>query len=396
MMASALMVSALSGCAVGPDYRRPEVPSTPAYTAETLPEETAAAPDVEAGGTAQRFVLGQDIPEQWWNLFRSEALTALIRQALAESPTYAAAQAALRQAQEIRRAQIGALFPAVDATASASRIRFSGASIGQTGSDTFSLFNASVNVSYSLDLFGGVRRELEALQAQVDYQRFQVEGVYLALTSNIVTTVVKEAALRAQLLATRDILAVQEMQLEAIETRLRLGGASSSDVLTQRTELAQTRATLPPLEKELAQTRHLLAVLMGRYPHEAAELPAFDFDSIQLPQDLPVSLPSALASAASGHTRGGRAAARGECTDRCGDGKPLSAAHTDRQLWNAGGFDRQSLPQWHFRLQPGGRFVAAPFPRRSAECPAPRRSCRLRSGRGPVSRHRPAGIPERG
>ena len=294
LLAFLMMASALSGCAVGPDYRPPEAPSTPAYTAETLPEETAAAPDAEAGGAAQHFVLGQDIPEQWWSLFRSEALTALIRQALADSPTYAAAQAALRQAQEIRRAQMGALFPAVDATASASRTRFSGASIGQTGSDTFSLFNASVNVSYSLDLFGGVRRELEALQAQVDYQRFQVEGVYLALTSNIVTTVVKEAALRAQLLATRDILAVQEKQLEAIENRLRLGAASRSDVLAQRTEIAQTRATLPPLEKELAQTRHLLAVLMGRYPHEAAELPAFDFDGMQLPRELPVSLPSSL------------------------------------------------------------------------------------------------------
>ena len=188
----------------------------------------------------------------------------------------------------------GRSFPPWTQTSPRTAIRQSGAAIGQTGADTFTLFNASVNVSYTLDLFGGVRRELEALQAQVDYQRFQMEGVYLALTSNIVTTVVKEAALRAQLLATRDILAVQEKQLEAIENQLRLGGVSRSDLLAQRTEIAQTRATLPPLEKELAQTRHLLAVLAGRYPHEAAELPAFDFDSMQLPRELPVSLPSAL------------------------------------------------------------------------------------------------------
>ncbi len=288
------MASALSGCTVGPDYRRPEAPSVSVYTAGALPEETAAAPDAEAGGAAQRFVLGQDIPDQWWSLFRSEALAALIRQALADSPTYAAAQAALRQAQEIRLAQRGALFPAADATVSASRTRLSGAAIGQTGGDTFTLFNASVNVSYTLDIFGGVRRELEALQAQVDYQRFQMEGVYLALTSNIVTTVVKETALRARLLATRDILALQEKQLEVIENQLRLGGVSRSDVLAQRTEIAQTRATLPPLEKELAQTRHLLAVLAGRHPSEAAALPEFHFDGLQLPRELPVSLPSSL------------------------------------------------------------------------------------------------------
>ncbi len=294
MVASALTVSALSGCAVGPDYRQPEAPSVPAYTAGALPEETAAAPTAEAGGAAQRFVLGQDIPEQWWSLFRSEALATLIRRALADSPTYAAAQAALRQAQEIRRAQTGALFPSADATASASRTRLSGTAYGQTGTDTFNLFNASVNVSYTLDLSGGVRRELEALQAQVDYQRFQREGVYLALTSNIVTTVVKEVALRAQILATRDILALQEKQLDAIENQLRLGSVSRSDILTQRAEIAQTRATLPPLEKELAQTRHQLAVLMGRHPSEAAALPEFHFDSLHLPRELPVSLPSSL------------------------------------------------------------------------------------------------------
>ena len=294
MVATALAASALSGCAVGPDYRQPEAPPVPAYTAGALPEETAAARNIEAGGAAQRFIPGQDIPDQWWSLFRSEALTALIRGALADNPTYAAAEAALRQAQEIHRARAGALFPAADASITASRTRFSGAAIGQTGADTFSLFNASVNVSYTLDLFGGVRRELEAFQAQVDYQRFHLEGVYLTLTANIVTTAVKEAALRAQLLTTRDILTLQEKQLDAVENQLRFGSVPRSDLLAQRTEIARTRATLPPLEKELAQTRHLLAVLAGRYPSEAATLPAFDLSSLQLPRELPVSLPSSL------------------------------------------------------------------------------------------------------
>ncbi|MHB8772697.1 MAG: efflux transporter outer membrane subunit [Syntrophales bacterium] len=285
-----LAASAVSGCTVGPDYRRPDDPSAAAYTGGTFPEKTAAA-----AGAAQRFVPGQDIPEQWWTLFRSEALTAVIRRALADNPTYAAAQAALLQAQEIRTAQAGQLFPAVDATGSAYRARQSGAATGRTGASTSTLFNASVSVSYTLDLFGGVRRELEALQAQVDFQRFQLEGVYLALTANIVTTAVKEAALRARLAVTRDILTLQEKQLALIDSQLRLGSVSRSDLLAQRTEIARTRATLPPLEKELAQTRHLLAVLAGRYPHEAETLPEFGIDTLRLPRELPVSLPSSLA-----------------------------------------------------------------------------------------------------
>jgi len=284
----------LPGCAVGPDFRSPKAPSTNTYTATPLPEKTAAAPGV--GGAAQCFVPGQDIPAQWWTLFHSEALDQLIHLALADSPTLAAARAKLREAQENRRAQVGVVFsPKVDANFSAEREKFSGAAFGQTGTTgtTFNLYNASVSVSYLLDIFGGGRRELESLQSQVDYQRFQLEGAYIALTSNIVTTAVREASLRSQVRATREILTAQEKQLDVVECQFQLGGVSRSDVLAQRTQLAQTRATLPPLEKELSQTRHLLAVLAGMLPSEAT-LPEFDLDSLQLPQDLPVSLPSSL------------------------------------------------------------------------------------------------------
>jgi len=151
-----------------------------------------------------------------------------------------------------------------------------------------------VNVSYTLDLFGGARRELEALQSQVDFQRFQLEAAYLTITSNIVTTAVREALLRAQLSATQEIISAEARQLDIIEMQFQLGGAARSDVLAQRTQLAQTRATLPPLQMALAQTRHLLAVLMGRLPSEAVNLPQFTLDGLQLPIELPVSLPSSL------------------------------------------------------------------------------------------------------
>ena len=293
--AAGLIILAVTACTVGPDFHRPEAPKTGVYTAKALPDKTAAAP--VAGGDAQSFVFGQDIPALWWVVFHSDALDQLIRQALADSPTLAAAQAALREARQNVRAEIGAaFFPAIDANASAEREKFSGAAFGQPTSkgSTFNLYNASVNVSYALDIFGGARREVEALRSQVDYQRFQLEGAYLTLTSNIVTAAIKEASLRAQILTTQEVLKVEGEQLDLVERQLHLGGVSRSDVLAQQTQLAQTRATLPPLEKELQQTRHQLAVLVGKLPGEGATLPEFDLDGMKLPPELPVTLPSSL------------------------------------------------------------------------------------------------------
>ena len=290
----AILAAAFAGCAVGPDFRRPAPPAVASYTSEGAPGGTASAPGV--AGEAQRFVSGGEIPGRWWELFRSQALDRWIREALANSPTLAAAEATLRRAQEFRRARAGDLLPGVDGTVSASRQKPSGASFGAANlqNNPFTLYNATVSVSYSLDLFGKTRRELEALQAQIDYRGFQVEGARLALTSNIVTAAFQEASLRGQLQATRDILATQEELLAMVEKQFELGGISKTDVLAQRASLAQSRAVVPPLEKRLAQTRHLLAVLAGRFPGAAEDLPGFELGEFRLPEDLPVSLPSSL------------------------------------------------------------------------------------------------------
>ena len=293
-LAGAIVGSLVCGCAVGPDFRPPAPPGTSGYTATALPLETPASPGAKE--VPQRLVPGREIPARWWTLFGSEALDRLVQLALAKSPTLAAAQATLREARENRRAQLGVLFPRLDAGFTADRRKISGAAFGQPSSDfsPFTLYNASVSVSYGLDLFGGSRRELEALQAQVDYQRFQVEGVYLSLSANVVTSAIQEASLRAQLRATREILELQQQQLSLIEVRFRFGAVSEVEVLAQRSQLAQTVATLPPLEKDLSQNRHLLAVLAGKFPSEAAALPEFELEGLHLPQELPVSLPSAL------------------------------------------------------------------------------------------------------
>jgi NodT family efflux transporter outer membrane factor (OMF) lipoprotein len=290
----AALTATLAGCAVGPDFRTPSPPEATRYTETPLPAETVGAP--VTGGTPQRFVSGAKVADEWWTLYQSEPLNALIRAGIADSPTLSAAQATLVQVRETYAAREGALlYPGIDANASASRQKVAAAtSSGAGGGGTiFNLYNASVSVGYMLDFFGRNRRELEGLAARVDYSGYQLDAAYLALTSNIVTTAVREASLRAQIAAVHDILANEERALQLTEKQRQLGGIGRLPVLTQGAQVAQTRALLPPLERELAQTRHLLAVLIGRFPSDAA-LPVIDLESLTLPVDLPVSLPSEL------------------------------------------------------------------------------------------------------
>lgn len=293
LIISFLVAAGFTACAVGPDFRQPDAPDVNTYLPEELPTETAASPVL--GGEARRFHFGEEIPAEWWTLFHSQALNEVICQALERNPTIDSARAALRQAQENYSAQAGAtLVPGVDANLSASRQKFSPAAFGQQGQGSiFSLYDASVNVSYALDIFGGIRRELEALQAQVDYRNFQLQAAFLALTSNIVTAAVNEASLRAQIRTTNEILSIQERELDLVELQFEIGSVSRSDVLAQKTQLARTRSTLPLIEKDLARTRHRLAVLSGVTPGEAT-LPEFYLEEFVLPTDLPVSLPSSL------------------------------------------------------------------------------------------------------
>jgi outer membrane protein TolC len=225
-----MAICVLAACAVGPDFKAPEAPSGAGFVpAGQLPPATASAP--VAGGEAQRFVDGLDIAGQWWTLFRSVELNALIVRALQHSPTLEAAQAALRQANENVAAQGGTLYPSISANYQAERGKDSGAAIGipAAGSFLYTLNSASVNVSYTLDAFGGIRRQIEALQAQADYQQFALEASYLSLTANVVTAAIAEASLRAQIAATEDIARSQHMQLDITQRRVTAGGASRAD-----------------------------------------------------------------------------------------------------------------------------------------------------------------------
>jgi len=277
---------------MGPDFQRPSPPAVKGYTSEPLAAQPASANPSES--QTPHFVEGGDIPAQWWSLFHSEALNRLVERALKANPNLQAAQATLRQAQENVYAAEGTLYPSINANGSVVRQQTNGAQNGQANPGSlFTLYNASVSVSYGIDLFGAARRTLESFSAQEEYQRFQLEGAYLTLTSNVVTTAVQEASLRAQIAATREIIDDEKHQLELLQNQYSVGGVSLSSVLAQQTALAQTSANLPQLEKQLAQIRNQLAALAGYFPSEN-ELDAFDLDMLQLPQELPVSLPSKL------------------------------------------------------------------------------------------------------
>jgi NodT family efflux transporter outer membrane factor (OMF) lipoprotein len=289
----AVIATLLTGCAVGPNFVTPPAPDVPGYTPEPLASRTASAK--AAGGEGQHFVRDLDLPGQWWTLFHSKALNSLVETALVANADLQAAQAALRVAKENLYAQQGALLPAVDANFSAIRQQPGIAVPSDAGSDqqTFNLFTGQLNVSYSPDVFGGTRRSIEALAAQADSQRFQLEATYLTLTSNLAGAAVQEASLRGQIAATQRIIKIETDVLELLQRQRELGQVAEADVATQQAALAQVQQTLPPLQKQLAQQRDLLAALSGGFPSDRLTQ-RFELASLRLPRDLPVSLPSKL------------------------------------------------------------------------------------------------------
>jgi NodT family efflux transporter outer membrane factor (OMF) lipoprotein len=285
-------VAVLAGCAVGPDFRRPAAPEVNGYTPEHLAPRTSGAR--VSGGASQRFVEGMDIPGQWWRLFHSRALDELVDESIRNNPNLESAQAALRVAQENVRAQQGYYYPSISANFTPSRNKTATATItpvANTGNPYYSLYTTALSISYVPDVFGLNRRTVESLQAQADAQKFQLEATYLTLTSNVVAAAIQEAAIRGQIDATEETIRIATDTLNIMRKQLSFGQIAGADVATQETALAQVQATLPPLQKALAQQRDLLAALAGRFPSEGV-WQRFELADLQLPENLPVSLPS--------------------------------------------------------------------------------------------------------
>ena len=279
----------LSGCAVGPDFVRPEAPQAKAYDHPESPSRHTG-PEF----AAPRFDEGAGPAANWWRSFRSPAVDSTVAAGLAGNPGLLAAQASLRQSQENLRAGKGLFFPQVGAGFNQSRGNLPSSAGGSAKTGTIlNLSTLSVSVSYALDLFGGQRRAVEGLGAQVDQQRAETAGTYMMLSGNIVNTCIAIAAYREQIDEIEQLISIQKEQLSIAQTQYRSGIATYAAMASLQGQLDSLEASLPPVRQQLSQAEQLLAALVGRTPAEW-RAPELKLSAISLPEKLPLSLPSEL------------------------------------------------------------------------------------------------------
>ncbi len=306
-----LLALAAAGCAVGPDHKRPAVDTGAAYAPGAAQTATVAA----QGAPRESLVVGQDIRADWWKVFGCGKLDSLIGRAFASSPTIAAAKAALRGAQFDVYAQLGYFAPTVSAGYSLERQQLAGnlggnapgiqgnGRIVATGATpgvppynqpvTFNLHTAQLTVGYTPDIFGSNIRQVEGLLATGRTQRFQLAAAFITLASNIVDAALQEASLRGQLAAAQAVVDNNRTLLDILRHQRIVGYAMAIDVATQEQALATAEQAVPPLRKQLEQTRDLLRELAGNPPdRDVAE--TFTLADFTLPATLPVSVPSQL------------------------------------------------------------------------------------------------------
>ena len=293
---AAIFALATTGCAaVGPNFKPPAPPSTTRY----VPSGEATAAKTKDGQAAdQTIALGDKVTGDWWTLFRSPDLDALVKQAIAGSPTLESAKARLAEAREGVAEARSALYPQLSFDASFAREKESATAFGLKPDQVplppnFNLLQIGPTASYSLDLFGGARRGIEERSALVDFQRDQLDAAYLALTGETVRRAIEVAGVRAQLKALDDILDIDRQNLQLVRTERQAGQVPDSDVVTADSQLAADETLRPALDQQLSEAKHALAVLTGRPPGDWSP-PDFDLAALTLPGRLPVSLPSEL------------------------------------------------------------------------------------------------------
>jgi NodT family efflux transporter outer membrane factor (OMF) lipoprotein len=280
---------------VGPDFKLPVAPSTARYIS---PDETPVREVAVPVAPIQTVTLGEEVTADWWTLFRSPVLDLLVKQAIAGSPTLEGAKARLAEAQESVTAARAALYPQVSISGSIQQEKQSASTFGLEPNvfplpPAYNLFQVGPTASYTLDLFGGVRRQIEQQSALAEFQDDQLHAAYLALTGNTVIQAIQLAAVSAQSKAVSDVLDIDRQTLELVRKERQVGTVPDSDVVVAESQLAADETLQPGLDQQLSVAKHALAVLTGRAPGDWSP-PDFDLDSLTLPGQLPVSLPSEL------------------------------------------------------------------------------------------------------
>lgn len=277
-----------TGCRVGPDFRRPGVPTVDRYD-----QATVVLPRAGEGQVQQRLLPGT-AAAQWWRAFDSTPLNDTVDRALQGSPTLDAARATLAAANEAFVAARGGLLPQIDLGAAATR--GNGNTLAHTAGATGNLFSVGPDVSYSVDAFGATRRQIERQGALADYQRGLMGAAYLTLTGNMVMAAINAASAAEELDAAQEIIGASEHNLQLVQQSAAAGKSAGTDVLAAEGQLASDRALVPPLRQQADVARHALAVLAGQSPAEWSP-PEFHFSGLKLPTDLPLTLPSELVRA---------------------------------------------------------------------------------------------------
>ena len=253
-----VVVLSLAGCAVGPNFDRPQAPRDAGYTVAPLPDKTTSTQG--PSGEAQHLALGRDVAYRWWETFASPGIDSLVDRAFRVNPSVRAAQASLRQAQEMVYAQQGYFWPGVGADYNFERQKLPGNTASSTapgiqgnGQDLvpsapaqpliYNFQTAQLTVGFVPDVFGENRRKVESLDAQARVQRFELEATYISLASNVVAAAIQEASTRAQLKAIREIIAHNEKSVAILRDKLDQGYASAADLAAQELQLAQAKCS---------------------------------------------------------------------------------------------------------------------------------------------------------
>jgi len=270
------------GCTVGPEYHRPAV-EAPTHWQTQGPWRGAQPHDGLPKGN-------------WWTLFGDAELNQYEAQALSASPTLAGAAARLTQARDFVRITQSGLFPQLTAAASAERQRVSAnrpstGTVPPTAAVTQSAFTIPFTLAWETDLFGGVRRSVEAANAQLQSTAADTENVRLVVTSELAADYFSLRETDAEIAAVKASVELQQKALDLVQSRHAGGVASGLDVAQQQTLLDSTRTQVSLLAQQRAQFEHAIAVLAG--------VPASTFHVAVRPLTLappaiPVGVPSGL------------------------------------------------------------------------------------------------------
>lgn len=253
IVSSLSLAMALAGCAVGPNYQ----PPAPAALAVPPEYSTQAAPG--------------DLPriDRWWEAFGDPQLTQIVDLALKQNLDIDQAVARLRQARESLLQQRAGLLPSVSASLGYSRnINVRGRSFGNITNAGIVNENYSISgdAQYQLDLFGGIRRGVEAARSSAESRAYSVAQVQSSVAAEVARNYVLARAAQANLAIARGSLAIQDDNLEIAGFRVQAGLVSSLDAEQSRSQRAQTATQIPSLEQSFQQAANRLGVLTGQAP----------------------------------------------------------------------------------------------------------------------------------